>query len=410
MDDIDFSDIDVEVDPLGYGSAEIDGYSAKISHDKQGRSALEIARDELGYDGEIEKPENYDEKVRDKLGGFLENLAELGHTSCFYQHDRGVNLEVPRHTTMFLCQFDHPKNLQQSQRYTEAKEFMPHFSENQDINSYYRDAKELYQEMISDDGDKIRKEDARYVLPLGTAAKHIHHSLNLVTLANIYREMDREDARIPSMTEKAVKQTLEALEEEEPAVYSERMVEKFREGSAGFPVTQMFADTNKALEELGTPEGVEYFRKEVSTDNYRDSFLNLSNVSPGERKVEGFLTSMSLSAWHQFMRHDTMKQSVQSVYDAAKQGRIVVPPSIQGSEYEEEFEKLCEGGLALYDMFSDVYGDDMIELVPHALEIDVAFSLDHYNMNGGFMEDRDSSSAQWEIRDIAQEIDSMVGD
>ena len=410
---ISFSDTDVRKDPENYGATEVSGYSAKISHDKEGRGALDIAEDELGYDGEGEKPEEYSEKVEKELGGFLEKLAGMGHTSCFYQANKGVNLEVPRHTTMFLCQFDHPKYLQQSQRYTEAEEFISEFEGDERVEELYMDAKKLYQDMISVEGEKIRKEDARYVLPLGTSAKHIHANLNFVSLANMFRELEGEGSKVPGISEEAVEEILEELGEEETALFNREMMDEYNSTGKGYPVTNMFRDTNRALEEMGSPEEtVRPFSKKVDVQEpgYRDSFMNLSNFGPEDSEVKGFLTSMSLSAWHQFMRNDTVKQSVQSVYDAADEGEIVIPPSIDGSEYEEEFEELCGRSLELYGELLDEEGEKAVELVPHALSIDVAFSLDYFNLRNGFMKDRNNSSAQWEIREIAQEVDRRVGD
>lgn len=409
---INFSELKVETDPENYGTTEISAYSAKISHDKRGRSALEIAADELGFNGREDIDEQYQEKLEEKVGDFLEKLAKAGHTSTFYQSNEGLNYQVPRHTTMFLCQFDYPKYLQQSQRYTKAEEFITELEDNKDVKEIYERAHRFYNKMISDEGTKIRKEDARYILPLGTAAKHIHQNLNFVSLANIYREIEKEDSRIPSISKKAVDEGLKALNHEEPVVFNKKLIDIYNENDKGYTVTNMFSETNKAIENLinGEKNKVLSFCADVDfqSNEYKESFLNLSNYGQMNPSVTGFLTSMSLSAWHQFMRNDAVKQSVQSIYDAAEKGEMFVPESIVESEYIKEFEKLFDDSMNLYSKLREDEGDDAIELVPHALGIDVAFSIDYFNFKRGFIADRKHGGAQWEIREIAKQVDQKI--
>ncbi|MFB6217314.1 MAG: FAD-dependent thymidylate synthase, partial [Candidatus Aenigmatarchaeota archaeon] len=123
----------------GYGTPEISVYSAKISHDSKGRSPKEI------WESEME--EYSEDELEERQSGFLNKLARAGHMSVFYQANVGLNLEVPRHTTMFLCQFPHSKYLQQSQRYTEASEFI---SELDDAEELYSKQAQLYEDMIED--------------------------------------------------------------------------------------------------------------------------------------------------------------------------------------------------------------------------------------------------------------------
>lgn len=409
---ITFSDIGAIADPEGYGATEINAYSGKISHDKAGRSALEIAESELGYDGSVETDEEYKQLVEEKVGDFLKKLAKAGHTSTFYQANNGVNYEVPRHTTMFMCQFDHSKFLQQSQRYTEAKEFISAFEGDSRVEDLYSRSKELYNHMISDEGDEVRKEDARYVLPLATAAKHIHQNLNMISLANMYREMEKSSARIPGLSKKAIEKGRKELEKFEPVLFSKEIIDTYNTNGKGYTVTNMFSETNKALKEIDEPENgdVSTFCKHVDLekDDFKESFLNLSNYGVMNSSVRGFITSMSLSAWHQFMRNDMVKQSVESVYDAAEERKLVVPPSVKESEYLEEFQKVLEDSMSLYDELKEESGDDAVEVVPHALELDVAFTVDYFNIERGFVKDREHGGAQWEIREIAKQVYDRV--
>jgi len=131
-----------------YGILEILAYSSRISHDTQGRSPLAI--------WQAEREDKQPEEQQRATASFLKKLANMGHTSCFYQANFGLNYEIPRHTTLFLCSFDHSKFLQQSQRYTKAKDFMPMLGE--DINSLLSKQRDLYLRMVESD---IRKEASR---------------------------------------------------------------------------------------------------------------------------------------------------------------------------------------------------------------------------------------------------------
>ncbi len=413
-EEIKFSDVEVEADPQGYGATEINAYSAKISHEQLDKSALELVREDLGYDGKEEKDEEYQELLDEKVGDFLRKWLKGGHTSIYYQSNKGLNYKVPRQTTMFMCQFDYSKYLQQSLRYTEADDFISAFEGDERVEELYERSKELYNKMISDDEEDIKKEDARFVLPLGTAAKHIHQNLNFISLANIYREINKESSRIPDITKEAIDKGLEALEEQEPIMFNRKNIEIYNDhNDKGYTVTNMFSETNQALKDIknngnGAVTTFCVDIEDLENSEYKESFLNLGNYGVMKPSVKGFLTSMSLATWHQFMRNDAVKQSVESVYDAAERGDIVVPPEIQISKYLEDFEELCERSLDVYEELREEAGDNAIEVVPHALSLDVAFTVDYYNFDRGFIQDRKHKGAQWEIREIAQEVDETI--
>lgn len=391
-----------------YSATEVSVYSTKISHDKEGRSAKEI--------WQAEKGEYEENELRGENRNFLDKLGNLGHSSAFYQANVGINYEIPRSLTMFFCQFDFSKYLQQSLRYTPAKFFISSLADSEEVRELYTDQMDLYREMV-DEG--IRKEDGRYVLPLATAAKHLHENTNLVDLANHYRVLESENSKLPPFTEEILDGALEMLGGEEPNLFRKELIDIYNRNEKHWPVANIFSKENRwvnqALNQLDSDETVSEFHQpidqeliEKSRGKFSDealSFLNLSNLMGSTEEVEGYVSSMSLAAWHQFMRQDTTKQSVESVYDAASRGNIVVPPSIQGSGQERDYRDLCQRALETYEERGREEGEEKaVEVLPHGLELGIAFSVDGFNAMKGFLPDRTDEAAQWEIRRIAKEV------
>lgn len=386
-----------DIEDIDYSTSEISVYSSKISHDTAGRSPKEI--------WESEREEYEEDELKGRQSGFLNKLARAGHMSVFYQSNVGLNLEVPRHTTMFLCQFPHSKYLQQSQRYTEASEFISDMDEAEEL---YSKQAELYEDMIE---DGISKEDARYILPLGTAATHIHQNTNLTGLSNMYRVIQSDTSDVPGITSNSVDMVFSKLSEEEPVLFDRDLMETLNENTPGYPVANMFSEGNEYVDRLIEEKSDENSTVRFSTDidedlleNSSDEARSFLNLTSDMEEVKGYFTSMSLSAWHQFMRNDTVKRSVESVYDAAGRREVIVPPEIEESDYENTFRDLFDESMDMYEGLRNDKGTDAIEVVPHALGIGVASSFDWFNKRGGFVDDRSSKSAQWEIRDIARTV------
>lgn len=410
---VDLADPKVEVselprspEDLEWGATEATVYHALISHDEEGRSSRKI--------WESDREDKEPSELRRKNRRFLERLiGELGHTSCGYQVNVGLVYEVPRHTTMFLCSFDHSKYLQQSLRYTRARSFISGL-DRAEVGEIFAKQDNLYNEMM--DGG-VKKEDARYVLPLASAA-HIHQNTNLIGLANIFRVLESKGSKVPELSKEIIERALEKLNSEEQGLFRRDLIDRYNRTGKGYPVANMFSEFNKWVsevkDELGS-ERVAPFEREIDEELVKESknlndraftFLNLSNQV---RKIEGYITKMSLSAWHQFMRQDTVKQSVESVYDAVERGEIIVPKTVEESGYEEDYLDLCREALEFYENGRSRVGEKRaIEVVPHALSIYVAFSLDGYNALLGFMRDRTEEVAQWEIRDIARELKGLI--
>lgn len=387
-----------------WGPKESVIYNTRISGDPEGRPALKIWKDK--------KEEMDEEELREEEKEFLEFLAERGHISAFYRVNIGLTYQVPRHTTLFLCSFDHPKYMQQSQRYTKAEEFIS-YNDSKEVKEIFSKQSELYNRML--ESDSVPKEDARYILPLGTAATHIHQNTNMAGLMNIHRVLKSEKNVVPESTEDVFYSAIDKLGSIEPDLFNEDIMNALIESDKGYPVANMFSEGNKWVNEVlgdyDTEKAASRFSYEVTeelekkADAFDDEALSFLNLSNQADKVEGYITTMSISAWHQFMRNDTVKNSVESVYSAAERGEMITPETIQNSDFEEEYRELFKEALELYDKIKKKQTkENAMEVLPHCLGIGIAFSLDGFNLKKGFLLDRTQEAAQWEIRNIAREI------
>lgn len=404
--EVEVTELPQSPDDSEWGVTEATVYHAMISHDPEGRPPFEIWKSDRKSmeDGELEK----------KKRGFLDKvLGESGHTSCGYQANVGLFFKVPRHTTMFLCSFDHSKYLQQSMRYTKAERFISEIDK-KEAKELFEKQNRLYNKMI-DDG--IAREDARFVLPLASAS-NIHQNTNFVGLANIFRVISSEHSKVPESSRKIIEKGLEELKSEEPELFRRELIRKYNHIGKGYPIANLFSDSNRWVNkirgELGS-EKVTSFDIDIDSDLVGESrerndqafsFLNLSNEVD---KVSGYLTKMSLSAWHQFMRQDTVKQSIESIYNAAERGDIITPHTVSESSYEENYLDLCHESIDFYRKLKlEIDEEKAIEVIPNALSVHVAFSLDGYNTISGFMHDRIQKDSQWEIRKIAKRLKDRI--
>ncbi len=391
-----------------WGAKEATIYNTRISADPKGRTAVEIWKNK--------KEEMVEEELEKEEKKFLKFLAERGHISAFYQANVGITYEVPRHTTLFLCSFDHPKYMQQSQRYTKADEFIS-YSKSEDVVEIFSKQSNLYRRML--ESDSVPKEDARYILPLGIAATHIHQNTNLAGLMNIHRVLKSEKNVVPKITKDSFYDAIEKLETMEPDLFNKEIMNALIEADKGYPVADMFCKKNKwvneVLKNLEKNATVSRFSYDTTSelekraDKFNDEALSFLSLSNNPERVDGYIATMSISAWHQFMRNDTVKDSVESVYNAAERGEIIVPPKVEKSSFNEEYIDLFKETLELYQKIKkEDCKENAMEVLPHGLGLGVAFSLDGFNRKKGFLPDRTQEAAQWEIRDIARELESGI--
>ncbi len=399
---VSISSLPVDPENPDWGMTEETVYSTRISHDKEGRSPKDIWNEEKNRMSKNEMSRSH----RD----FLDKLSDWGHVSAFYQSNAGLLYEIPRHMTMFLCSFDHPKYLQQSQRYTKANYFI---EDNEDLRELIPKSSDLYNKMVE---GGIKKEDARFILPLSTSATHLHQSLNFTGLANIYRVLESDYSKVPSMTREAVDEALSNLNSKEPDLFRKDLIDSYNLNKKGYPVANMFSEPNKWINDvIPKDDSVVKFSRKIDEElvleskNFNDQALSFMNITNKKDEIEGYSCQMSLASWHQFMRNDTVKQSTESIYDAAERGHIVLPETIEGTKYENEYLDLSNEMLDLYKSKKTKHGEaDSSSTLPHALSLGVGFDFDAFNSLVGFMKDRTSKAAQWEIRRIAKDVKGLI--
>ena len=124
-----------------------------------------------------------------------------------------------------------------------------------------------------------------------------------------------------------------------------------------------------------------------------------------------FLVLMSLACFHQATRQRTWNHSVESIYDAVEDAlrhpaeRMVIPPTIERSEFASEYEALHQSLLKLYQKMVEggVPRSEAIGVIPHSLKI-----YDWVHINGWnaihSIGKRTCIEAQWEIRAIAKKM------
>ncbi|MEM4466602.1 MAG: FAD-dependent thymidylate synthase [Nitrososphaerota archaeon] len=128
-----------------------------------------------------------------------------------------------------------------------------------------------------------------------------------------------------------------------------------------------------------------------------------------------FLEPLSLSAYHQSIRHRTVPTIVESIYTAVERAvknlekNIVIPPSIKSREdLSREFLDTAGDMVDLYSKLLDegYNPSEAVYICPQALKIYVVRTYNAFNLlwPQGYVATRTCSYAQWEERAIAYSI------
>ncbi len=353
------------------------------------------------------------ETLTKKLDAIFKKTSGRGHGSVLDQSFFTFVIEdLPRYATLFLCSFQYLSHLQQSLRRVNVKNGFVLSYEWQEEKSSFSDKKNgienllneafaLYEEMNE---SKIPPEDARYVLPLATKT-------NILTSGNARELMHLDwlsEQETPSIVRKIVKEMVEKAKKAEPQLMKKR--ENNYEPLAWFPASFLFAKENPyidgAAEKGGNIRILECSHlllpeKEIEKAIKEKDPASLSNL---KHMHYTFLAPMSLSSFHQAIRQRTWDQSVESIYRAAKREKIIVPPSIQNSNYRNAFENQCKKMIEAYHtLSSEIPPKEAITVSPHALEV---YDLIHVNGWNAIhsIGKRTCEKAQWEIRDLAKKL------
>jgi len=124
-----------------------------------------------------------------------------------------------------------------------------------------------------------------------------------------------------------------------------------------------------------------------------------------------FLAPMSLACFHQATRQRTWNHSVESIYDAAREAllhpesRMVIPPSIENSEFASEYRRIQFASLSLYQelLNRNIPSNEAVGVLPHSLIVYDWIHINGWNAIHSIGK-RTCNEAQWEIRAIARKM------
>lgn len=304
---------------------------------------------------------------------------------------------LSRASTLFLCGPQYASHLQQSLRRATAERG---FVESQDpeANQIMDEQFALYQKMVK---AQLPTEDARIILPLNTKTtiQSMWNARELMHLKSLAGRMI-----VPSGVSETIDEMYSQAETHAPNLMENRAANY--EVLSWLPGPQLFAPSNSSLDRL----------IQEDPTMRMTSFSTGIRMSPEEVKaaVEGrdeaalanlkhyhfsFLAPMSLMTHHQATRQRTWDQTVEPLSSAIMRGVYVVPPSIEKSQFGEEFRGLTERSIKYAIENND--NPDAYGVLPHSLEVGDLIHVNGWNAIHSIGK-RTCTTAQWEIRSIAK--------
>jgi thymidylate synthase (FAD) len=353
-----------------------------------------------------------------KEKGVLKNSFGRGHGSVGDQNYFFFCFEdIPRAATLQLCLPEYLSHLQQSLRRAKASRgfYLPEAVKNSEFGKKSEEllngSFELYERM-SDAG--IPGEDARFILPLYTLT-----NIQSGGDAREWLHLEQMSKRpgVPSIVSEVVSSAVSQARSKAPYLF-----ENFGfnyETLAWFPSSQLFSPANQTMRDLISRRGsdkpellgslcpIDITEEGVGRAIKDRDEAEISNL---KRIHFEFLIPMSLACFHQATRQRTWNHSIESIYDAAEtEGRMVVPPSVENSQFAEEFRNFHEKMMSLYKEMSGsgIPKEEAIGVVPHSLVLYDAIHINGWNVVHSIGK-RTCVEAQWEIRRIAREIASLI--
>ena len=360
-----------------------------------------------------------EDKKDKKIEVVLRESAGRGHGSVADQNYFTFNIEnLTRAATLQLCLPHYLAHLQQSLRRATADRgfYLPKEIRESELSE---DAERILKksfEVYSNLTEKgIPKEDARFLLPLYTKT-NIQTSGNARELMNLYHMTKQNE--VPSAVSGVVNEMIEKAGEIAPNLLKDWGYNY--ETLAWYPSSQMFASENKTIDEItqkyNYPNKAVYFEHEISEEAIdkaiqgRDEaeLSNLKHIHNGNL-MQGFLMPISIAGFHQSTRQRTWDHSIETIYSAAKRNVAVVPPSVEQSEYKQEYINQHNEMMQLYKdlIASGVSRKEAIGVVPHSLQM---YDLIHVNGWNSIhsIGKRMCTEAQWEIRILANQVAALI--
>lgn len=340
------------------------------------------------------------EETREKI---MEATAGKGHGAVLDQAGFTFSIDgLSRASTLFLCSPEYGAHLQQSLRRVSAKGDFPEVDE--EGLRIVEKQNGLYQRMI-DQG--IPKEDARFILPLGTKTA-IQTNFNARELMHL-DYLSRQE-RVPEEVRDTVAQMVRLATEKAPKVMKERRGNY--EPLAWFPSINLFGNPNTTITDIlenqpvSTIEPLGHITFSMSKDAVRKAVeeRDLTELANLKQYHFSFVTGMSLATFHQAMRQRTWNHSSQSLEQVAKRGEFVVPEKIRRSTLSRAYETLSMESI---DYVANNRDKESVLVLPHSAKIYDIIYINGWNAVHSIGK-RTCLEAQSEIRTICNQIAEYI--
>lgn len=340
----------------------------------------------------------------------FKETAGRGHGAVLDQSAFLFSIDnLTRASTLVLCAPQYASHLQQSlRRATAERGFYLDKSLDAEADKIMNRQFSLYTQMQE---EGIPSEDARFILPLATKTA-IQTLVNARELMHLHSMANRDG--MP----REVKETINKMYEEASKIAPRLM--KNRETNyevlSWLPSSQLFSEkfngTLKGMIDIQEKEKIGILRKVeiidfsrwcIPFESIKEAIIEKDEAELANLKHIHFtfLAPMSLATFHQMTRQRTLDQTVEPLGDAVLRGQYIIPKSIQGTRFQKDYSQISEESINFAQENLD--NPNSFLILPHSLRI---YDLMHVNgWNAiGFVAKRTCTEAQWEIRDIAQNI------
>ncbi|GBC68452.1 Thymidylate synthase ThyX [archaeon HR01] len=264
----------------------------------------------------------------------------------------------------------------------------------------------------------VELEDARYLLPLGTATS-LFISSSFENYVGLLQLCSEKSGYLPAEVHAFAEVYGGKIAEIAPQLYRARM--SFRNRLTSYPYPLLFKPHDILLEKIVRNAGMP---QEPVILNHVNLIGDLPPFSEDLKEVldsvnplisATTLEPMSLVAYHQAVRHRTVPTAVESIYTAAEralkspQENIVTPPTIKKDErLKTHYIDAVLDALNTYEelVSMGVKPSAACYILPQALRLYVVRCYNGYNLlyPQGFIGTRTCSYTQWEERGIAYKI------
>lgn len=267
----------------------------------------------------------------------------------------------------------------------------------------------------------IPAEDSRYILPISSKTSIFVTGSLESFMYLIHSSKYRSEVFYPYELIRLGEMIEDLAREIAPILLDARL--SFRSKHPSYPYPDPYKERDIVMEEIFSRYGyvsepvllsmnvvgeVDKIIRNVSGDPFYSQSLNPVISAT-------FLEPLSLSAYHQSIRHRTVPTIVEPIYRAVERAaknlekNIVIPPSIKSREdLRRKFLDTASNMIELYSKLLDEGHNpsEAIYICPQALKIYVVRTYNAFNLlwSQGYVATRTCNYAQWEERAIAYSI------